>query len=175
MQNVQQHHFADLELNKIRQLKPELYLVKYIEGYPLICTKNHPNEPEGLWKIALLAALLAKVIPWYHFVLGHCSMNQLYDTIRDYFKLPGLRQACEEYHCTSYQLNRQPGPGYGMLPPRIAPLIPWSDVAVDLIGPWKITIKSEEIEFNALIIIDLVSNLAEIIPIDNKTSEHVAQ
>eukprot|EP00957_Ditylum_brightwellii_P101599 7743267-Ditylum_brightwellii.AAC.1 len=70
---------------------------------------------------------------------------------------------------------RQPGPGYGMLPPKIAPLVPWSNVAVDLIGPWKITTKGKEIGFNALSSIDLVSNLAEIIWIDNKTSEHVAQ
>eukprot|EP00957_Ditylum_brightwellii_P132305 10088136-Ditylum_brightwellii.AAC.1 len=60
MQNVQQHQFIDLELNKIRWLKLELYPVKYIEGCPLICTKNHPNELEGLWKIALPAALLPK-------------------------------------------------------------------------------------------------------------------
>eukprot|EP00957_Ditylum_brightwellii_P146435 11149651-Ditylum_brightwellii.AAC.1 len=53
--------------------------------------------------------------------------------------------------------------------------MPWSNVAVDLIGPWKITIKGEEIEFNALISIDLVLNLAEIIRVDNNTSEHVAQ
>eukprot|EP00957_Ditylum_brightwellii_P184548 14055540-Ditylum_brightwellii.AAC.1 len=53
--------------------------------------------------------------------------------------------------------------------------MPWSDVVVDLIGPWKITIKGKEIEFNALTSIDLVSNLAKIIRIDNKTSEHVAQ
>eukprot|EP00957_Ditylum_brightwellii_P203516 15334982-Ditylum_brightwellii.AAC.1 len=72
-------------------------------------------------------------------------------------------------------MNRQPGPGYGMLPPRIAPLVPWSDIAVDLIGPWKLNIQGVEVEFNALTSIDLVSNLAEIVRFDNKTAEHVAQ
>eukprot|EP00957_Ditylum_brightwellii_P154975 11795587-Ditylum_brightwellii.AAC.1 len=58
MQNVQQHQFVDLELNKIRRLKPELYPVKHIEGHPLICIRHHTNESEGLWKIVLPAALL---------------------------------------------------------------------------------------------------------------------
>eukprot|EP00957_Ditylum_brightwellii_P075510 5739307-Ditylum_brightwellii.AAC.1 len=132
VQNVQQLQFVDLELNEIRRLKPELYLVKHIEGRPLICIRNHPNESEG-----------------------HCGVNQLYDTIRDRFRVPGLRCTCEEYKCASCQMNRQPGPGYGILPPRIASLMPWSDVAVDLIGPWKLTIQGEEVEFNALTSIDM--------------------
>eukprot|EP00957_Ditylum_brightwellii_P010772 816324-Ditylum_brightwellii.AAC.2 len=93
----------------------------------------------------------------------------------DRFRVPGLRHACENYKCASCQMNRQPGPGYGMLPPRLAPLMPWSDIAVDLIGPWKINIQGVEVEFNALTSIDLVSNLAEIVRIDNKTAEHIAQ
>eukprot|EP00957_Ditylum_brightwellii_P113458 8650137-Ditylum_brightwellii.AAC.1 len=100
----------------------------------------------GLWKIALPAALLPRVIPWYHFFLGHGGVNCLYDMIRDRFRAPGLRRTYEEYKCTSCQMNRQPGPIYG-----------------------------EDIKFNALTNIDLVSNSAEIVRIDNKTAEHVAQ
>ena len=48
------------------------------------------------------------------------------------------------------------------------------DGAVDLIGPWKLNINNVEVEFRALTVIDFVTNLAELVRIDNKTSAHVA-
>jgi hypothetical protein len=86
-----------------------------------------------------------------------------------------LKHYCDTYRCTICQTNKQIGPGYGKLPPRHAPLTPWNEVAVDLIGPWKVKIDQEEIEFNALTCIDPVTNLVEIIRINNKTSVHIAQ
>ena len=47
-------------------------------------------------------------------------------------------------------------------------------MAVDLIGPWTVTVNDVELEFKALICIDPVTNLAEAIQIQNKTSRHVA-
>jgi len=44
---------------------------------------------------------------------------------------------------------------------------------VDLIGPWKIPIQNKVYEFNALTSIDPVTNLTELVRIENKTSEHV--
>jgi hypothetical protein len=66
------------------------------------------------------------------------------------------------------------GPGYGQLPPREALLAPWDEVAVDLIGPWKITINGQELIFNALTCIDPVTNLSELIRINNRSAAHVA-
>jgi hypothetical protein len=61
------------------------------------------------------------------------------------------------------------------LPPRNALLLQWSEVAVDLIGPWKkITVATQAIEFRALTCIDTVTNLAEISRINNKSSEYIA-
>jgi transposase InsO family protein len=57
----------------------------------------------------------------------------------------------------------------------MAGFIPWSDVAVDLSGPWKIRDKhGMEHEFLALTIIDVVTNYVKIVRLDNKTAEHVA-
>ena len=72
------------------------------------------------------------------------------------------------------QRKKLPGTGFGELPPRNALLLPWSEVAVDLIGPWKITVAAQAIEFRALTCIDTVTNLAEISRINNKTSEYIA-
>ena len=52
---------------------------------------------------------------------------------------------------------------------------PWNQVDVDLIGPWKIKINNLEVIFNTLTCIDPVTNLTEMIRINNRTSIHVAE
>ena len=54
-------------------------------------------------------------------------------------------------------------------------MTPWSEVMVDLIGPWKIKVNNEDIYFSALTCIDPVTNLVEIIRIENKTADHVSR
>ena len=72
-------------------------------------------------------------------------------------------------------MNKQLGAGYGTLPPRHASLVPWNQVDVDLIGPWRVQVNGEEVEFNALTCIDPVTSLVELIRINRKTAGHIAQ
>ena len=44
---------------------------------------------------------------------------------------------------------------------------------MDLIGPWKVQVRGKPYEFNALTAIDIVTNLVELVRIDNRTSEHI--
>jgi hypothetical protein len=69
--------------------------------------------------------------------------------------------------CEACQCTKLPGAGYGELSPRNALLLPWSEVAVDLIGAWKITVAAQTIEFRALTCVDTVTDLAEISRINN--------
>lgn len=175
--NIQQHQFEDQRLDALAR-DPVLGLkfpIKEIQGRPLICYRTNQNDPEGLWRIALPVTLLEPMVNWYHQVLGHCGSTRLYETISRRFWLPGLRQKCIDFQCGDCQKNKLLGAGYGLLPPRHAPLIPWNEVAVDLIGPWKIKIEQQEVEFNALTCIDPVTNLVEIIRIENRTAAHIAQ
>jgi len=59
-----------------------------------------------------------------------------------------------------------------MLPPREASLVPWQEIAVDLIGPWNISVHNIELTLNALMIIDTVTNLVELIRVSNKSATH---
>ena len=70
--------------------------------------------------------------------------------------------------------TKLPGAGSGELHPRNALLLPWSEVAVNVIGTWKITVTAQAIEFRALTCVDTVTNLPEISRINNKTSEYIA-
>ncbi|MHA7811731.1 MAG: integrase zinc binding domain-containing protein, partial [Marinobacter adhaerens] len=173
--NIQQHQFQDVGLNVMRQNNPYRFPVKEIQGRPVICYRERENDPEGSWKIALPTELMQPTLIWYHFVLGHCGVHRLYDTVRSRFFAPGLKRLCDEFRCDDCQRNKLYGAGYGHLPARNAPLIPWNEVQVDLIGPWTLKIQGDPVEFNALTCIDPVTNLLEIVLIDNKTSEHVAQ
>jgi len=87
-----------------------------------------------------------------------------------------LRSRCEELIslCDTCQRYKLPGRGYGHLPARDTHVAPWQQVAVDLIGPWNIRVNDMNVSFQALTVIDTVTNLCEIIRIHNKTAAHVA-
>ena len=44
---------------------------------------------------------------------------------------------------------------------------------MDLIGPWTLKVHKQEYSFHALTCIDPVTNLTELIRIENKQSEHM--
>ena len=94
-------------------------------------------------------------------------------TLQTRYYHPELRRHTDEYKCDACQRHKLNGRGYGLLPERNINETPWQDVAVDLIGPWKIPIHNKVCEFNALTSIDPVTNLTELVRIENKTSEHV--
>ena len=79
----------------------------------------------------------------------------------------------DKYKCEHCQKHKLSGRGYGLLPEREMRVAPWTEVAVDLIGPWKVKVSGCVVEFNALTCIDTASNLVELIRIDKKSSPHV--
>ncbi len=46
---------------------------------------------------------------------------------------------------------------------------------MDLIGPWIVQVRGNPYEFSALTAIDTVTNLVELIRVDNKTSEQLRE
>jgi hypothetical protein len=175
MARIQEGQFEDQELNQRRQQMPENFPIKEIQGRNVICYRENPNAEPGDWKIAIPTELLGPILIWYHRILGHCGINRLYDSIRTHFYFPSLKDHCAQLRCDICQKNKNFGMGFGELPPRTAHLMPWNEVAVDLIGPWKMEIQDQTIEFNALTCIDPVTNLVELQLIHNKTAEHIAQ
>jgi len=93
---------------------------------------------------------------------------------------PQLKRAVDTFECAICQCHKLQGPAYGHLPPREAIMMSWQEVHVDLIGPWKVKVNpgnpnESEIEFLALTCIDPVTNVVEMVCVDNKSSAHVAQ
>ena len=53
--------------------------------------------------------------------------------------------------------------------------MPWHDIHVDLVGPWKITVHGMDLYFHALTVIDPVTNLLEIYRLQEKSAYYVGQ
>ena len=66
------------------------------------------------------------------------------------------------------------GRGHGKVAPQEAALLPWREVAVDLVGPRTLEVGDQKHIFSALTMIDMVTNLDEVVQFDNKTAAHVA-
>jgi hypothetical protein len=115
-------------------------------------------------------------VKWYHLALDHCGVSRLADTLRIHFHHPQVQFVCEKEvgKCDPCQRLKRMGHKYVETTSREAPLLSWQDVAVDLIGPWNISLGNQEIKFSALTMIDMVSHLVEVVRVTNETSTHVA-
>lgn len=142
-------------------------------GVTVVCYLPEPNAP---WKIHLPTSLMSAAIRWYHLSLGHQGSTRLYETMATHFHNPNLKNRIEELvsHCDTCQRQKQVLRGHGHTAPREAGLHPWREVAVDTIGPWTINIGNETIKFHALTMIDTVTNLVELVRLDNHTSANAA-
>jgi hypothetical protein len=87
-----------------------------------------------------------------------------------------LKKTIEDFisRCDTCQRLKLVGRGHGHFAPREAELMPWRQIAVDLVGPWTLSVGQQEITFTALTIIDMVTNLVEVVRLNNKSSAHVA-
>ena len=86
---------------------------------------------------------------------------------------PRLRYHIEKLKCKDCQKHKLEGHGYDLLPKREVWIGPWEEVAINLIEPWKVKVNGQQVEFNALICIDMALNLFELIRTDNKTAKHI--
>eukprot|EP00978_Attheya_sp_CCMP212_P001210 scaffold2532_cov42-Attheya_sp.AAC.2 len=180
-QTIQHYQQNDERLQAANERLPIKFpRIQVTNGVELIVYQKEPNVP---WQIALPDAILDRFIKWYHKTLVHIGMNRTEDTINAHFYHPKIRERvialCSKCDaCQQYKANNR---GHGHPPPREADMAPWQEVAVDLIGPWKVKLGHLHVVnegeayviCNALTCIDPVTNLTELIRIDGKTAAHI--
>ena len=88
---------------------------------------------------------------------------------------PALKTKVRSFRCDLCQKHKLPGKGYGLLPERELKEQPFDEVAVDLIGPWEVKIGNTLCNFQALTIIDPVTNLTELVRIKDKTAQEISK
>ena len=163
---------ADVSLQSLANKWPNQFNKKKIGDTELICYTKPADNPAN-WKIALAEASVPKVVKWFHIILGHPGASRLREAIRQRYYHPLIRKHCDELKCDACQRHKLDGPGYGLLSERDVNTEPFSEVAVDLIGPWNVVLHGRQYKFNALTCIDPVTNLVEIIQTKRKTSKHI--
>ena len=86
---------------------------------------------------------------------------------------PNMRRYVYNLKCDACQKHKLDGNVYGLLPMKDLKEQPFEEVTVDLIGPWVFQVHGKSYEFNVLMAIDTVTNLVEIVHIEEKTSRHI--
>ena len=156
-----------------RQKHPNNYVTKELDdNVHVICHVKTGKDPNVDWKIALPESMLDETISWFHTVLCHPGQKRLNEMMQTRYYHPDLRRHINNLRCDVCSRNKLSGPGYGLLPEREVRGQPFEEIAVDLIGPWTLRVSGRNYEFYALTIIDTVTNLVELIRLDNCTGEH---
>ncbi len=86
-----------------------------------------------------------------------------------------LRRLVDNFKCDYCQRNKFNAKGYGFLPECEVRSIPFEECATDLLGPWTVQVHGNLYEYEALSVIDTVTNLVKLIRINDKRSQTVAR
>jgi hypothetical protein len=104
----------------------------------IICYKKDPAQPN--WKIASPESMVVDTIKWFHQVMGHPGERRLRETLNQCYHHPKLCYHIDRLKYTNCQKYKLAGHGYGLLPKQEMRIAPWEEVAIDLIGPWKVMV-----------------------------------
>jgi hypothetical protein len=141
-EHIAQGEQADQSLIQQRMLHPLSYPFSILQW-----TWNDPYSitPTAKWQICILTNQLLMLLCWFHEVLGHFGIHRLCNTIATHCSHPQLRATVNDVikHCGACQINKLTGPGYGHLLSHKATSLPFQEVAVDLIGPWHVTLSTK--------------------------------
>jgi hypothetical protein len=163
----------DEQLLALKVKNPDNYVNLQLDDNvnDIICYKKDPTQPN--FKIVLPESMVVDTVEWFHQVMGHPGEKRLQETLNQRNYHPRLRYHIEKLKCKDCQKHKLDGRGYGLLPKQEVWIAPWEEVAINLIGPWKVKVNGQQFEFNALTCIDMALNLVELICIDKKTAKHI--
>ncbi len=140
----------------------------------MLCYTKPGDDPSN-WKIALPNELIRPNVNWYHQVTGHPGSKRLYEQICQRYHNRDIQRYIDNFNCEFCQRSKLNGRGYGLLPEHEVRSIPFKECAVGLIGPWIVQLPGNPYEFSNLTAINTVTNLVELIRVDDKTSETIAR
>ena len=172
-ENIAAWTAKDKTIDEMIAEDPERFEYQEHSGNRLLARKNKNNDN---WKIYLPEHLADLAVDWYHHFTGHGGITRTKDTISSIFWFPRMNAKVETFvkTCDTCQKYKKRNKIYGEAPARIEDSLPWETVAVDLVGPWPITVRGHLLYVHALTVIDMATTLYEIVRIESKTSDHIA-
>ena len=172
---IAKYQKEDNDIQDALKTNPNLF-VQDLNGHKLVCLRPTGGNPN--WKILLPTLMMPFLIKWYHDTLLHTEGSErVYASISRYFVHPNLKADVETFinSCELCQRMKTGIRNKGHLAPRQVPLIPWQEVQVDCCGNWVIRVNKHTLKFQALTVIDTVTNLLEIVEIPDRKSRTVAR
>jgi hypothetical protein len=116
--------------------------------------------------------MVADTVECFHQVMGHPGEKKLHEMLNQHYYHPKLHYHINKLKWKDCQKHKLAGRGC-LLPKGEVRIAPWEEVAINLIGPWKVKVNDQQVEFNALSCIDTPSNLVELIHVDIKTAKNI--
>ena len=159
-----QYQQQDKQILDLPSLNESRFFINTLDDLPIVC--RYDTRAQDSWKIVLPTTMLRPLVQWYHEITMHSTgMDRLEALIRRHFFHPNLRNVCRDIvsKCLICPQVRTSSRSAGQLAPRQAPILPWSEVHIDFIGPWTVKVNKFKMEFDALTCIDPVTNLIEIV------------
>jgi hypothetical protein len=175
LENIKEIQDEDYDLQQSFTRHPDWYSCKNINDVNNILCYTKLGDNAANWKIVLPKDLILPTIRWYHQVTVHPGSRRLYQHLHQWYYNRDLRRLVDNSKCNCCQRDKLDGKGYGFLPECKVRSIPFEECAVDLVGPWTIQVRGNPYEFEKLTVIDIVTNLVELIRIDDKWSQTVAR
>jgi hypothetical protein len=173
LSNIQTHQQQDVNLQQVVNHNNVNYRRVDFGDIELVQFRASNNAP---WKIVLPMALVPLALRWFHQLLMHHGSSRMFQTINKNFTFPRMRPTIEDFvkRCDTCQRTKHTTPKDGLLPLKDPEMDQWSQVQVDLIGPWKINLGSgAPLYVRAVSAIDPFIGLCELAPIKNPSSAHV--
>ena len=82
--------------------------------------------------------MIKSTVQWHHIVTGHPGSKKLRLSMEQRYHNPTMRRYIDNFACEDCQKHKLDVKGYRLLPMRDLKEQPLEEVAVDLIGPWKV-------------------------------------
>ncbi len=175
LENIKEKQDEDNDIQQSLTKHPTWYSRKNINDDANILCYTKPGDNAANWKIVLPKDLVVPKIRWYHQVTGPPGNKKLYQHIHQQYYICDLRRLVDNFKCNYHQRSKLDGKGYGFLPEQEVRSLPFEECATDLIGPRTIQVCGKPYKFEALTVIDTLTNLIEFIRIDDKRSKTVAR
>ncbi len=175
LENIKEKQNEDNDLQQSLTKHPTWYSHKNIYDVDNILCYTKPGDNVANWKIVLPKDLIVPTVRWYHQVTGHPGSKRFYQHIHQRYYNHDLHRLVDNFKHNYCQRNKVDGKGYGFLLEQEVRLIPFEECTTDLIRPWTIEVRGNPYKFKALAVIDTVTNLVELIRIDDKRSKTVAR
>jgi hypothetical protein len=165
LDNIKEKQDEDNDLQQSLTKHPTWYSRKHINDINNILCYTKPDDNAANWKIVLPKDLIVPTISirWYHQVTGHPGSKRLYQHIQQRYYNCDLCRLVDNFKCNYCQRNKFDGKGYGFLTEQEVRLITFEECVMDLIGPWNVQVCGNPFEFEALTVIDTVTNLVKFI------------